>query len=294
MKEYRFRGETEVLDDKARAKAPGQFAALRDGCTHYEIAGPPDPVITVLVHGFSVPNYIWDPTFTGLVSAGLRVLRYDLMGRGYSDRPDLVYNLACYDRQLFDLLNALNIDKPIHLVGLSMGGAVAVGFADRHPERIRKLVLIDPAGMPMKQSPVMNLIRIPYLGEWLFDTFAEKLLVSSLAKDFHTLDKVQELEARYREQMQYRGFKRALISTLRYGPLTTMAEAYARVGEHPRPLLLIWGKEDRTVPFEVSDRVRAALPNAEFHAIDGAGHIPHYEQPDLINPLLIKFLTGDP
>jgi pimeloyl-ACP methyl ester carboxylesterase len=291
MAGYRFRGETKVLDDTERASAPGQFVALTDGVTHYEVAGPVNQMMTVLVHGFSVPYFIWDPTFTGLASARLRVLRYDLFGRGYSDRPDTVYNQACFDRQLVDLLDALAVDKPINLIGLSMGGAVAVGFADNHPERVSRLALIDPAGMPMKQSPLMGIMRIPGMGEWLFDNFAEKLLVARLAKDFYTRDKVQEFEARYRVQMQYIGFKRALISTLRNGPMQSMAEAYAHVGQHPRPALLIWGKEDRTVPFDLSQKVREALPNAAFYAVDNAGHIPHYEHPELINPLLIKFLT---
>ncbi len=293
MKGYRFQGETKVLDVAARATAPGQFVALADGFTHYEIAGPTNQAATVLVNGFSVPYFIWDPTFAGLTSAGLRTLRYDLIGRGYSDRPDIVYNQACYERQLVELLAALDIDKPINLIGLSMGGAIAIGFADKHPEIVGKLVLIDPAGMPMKQSLLVKLIRIPRFGEWLFDLLAEKLLIAGLAKDVYTREKAQEFAARYREQMQYSGFKRALISTLRDGPLQTMAEAYTRVGRHTRPILLIWGKEDRTVPFEISHKVRSALPNAEFHAIGGAGHAPHYEQPALINPLLLKFLTGD-
>ena len=292
MKDFRFRGETVVLDDIAREAAPGKFVALTEGITHYEIDGPPSQTVTVLVPGFSVPYFIWDPTFRGLVSAGLRVLRYDLFGRGYSDRPDIAYNQDCFEQQLVDLLNTLDIEKPINLIGLSMGGAIAVGFADKHPERVRKLVLINPAGMPMKQSPLMNLMHIRGLGEWLFDTFAEKLIVASLAKDNYTRSKVPELQAKYREQMQYCGFKRALISTLRNGPLHTMTENYERVGRHPRPVLLIWGKEDRTVPFAFSFKVRSALPNAEFHAIGGTGHIPHYEQPALINSLLIQFLTG--
>lgn len=292
MTKYRFTSETKMLDAAARESASGQFVALTDGITHYELAGSPEQVTTVLVHGFSVPYFIWEPTFAGLASAGLRVLRYDLFGRGFSDRPEIVYNQACFDKQLGDLLIALGIDKPINLIGLSMGGAIAIGFADKHPELVGKLALIDPAGMPVKHLPLLKVIHIPYVGEWLFDHFAEKLVVANLAKDFYTRDKVKELEARYREQMQYRGFRSALLSTLRYGPLSTMADAYARVGKHPRPVLLIWGKEDRTVPFELSHLVRAALPNAEFHAIDGTGHIPHFEQPEIINPLLIKFLIG--
>lgn len=289
VKAYRFHGETKVIDEHTRKEAPGQFALLTDGITHYELVGSRNQEVTILVHGFSVPYFIWDPTFAGLTTAGLRVLRYDLFGRGFSDRPDVVYNQACFDRQLTELLNVLDIDKPVNLVGLSMGGAVAIGFADKHPKRVDKLALIDPAGMPMKQSPLMKLIHIQGLGEWLFDTFAEKLIVASLAKDYYTLNKVAELQDKYRVQMQYSGFKRALISTLRKGPLQTMAEAFERVGRHPRPVLLIWGKRDRTVPFEINGMVRRALPNAEFHSIEDAGHIPHYEQPELINPLLIEF-----
>jgi pimeloyl-ACP methyl ester carboxylesterase len=172
-----------------------------------------------------------------------------------------------------------------------MGGAIAIGIADRHPDLVHRLVLVDPAGMPVKQSPLIAILKVPYLGEWLFDYFAEKLLVAGLAKDLHTREKVTALEARYRVQMQYVGFKRALISTLRHGPIHTMERAYQRVGQNPIPILLIWGREDRTVPFKLIDAIRAALPNAEFHAIDGAGHVPHYEVPDIINPLIIRFLS---
>jgi len=56
-------------------------------------------------------------------------------------------------------------------------------------------------------------------------------------------------------------------------------------------VLLIWGQEDRMVPFETSEQVLAAMPQAEFHPIDDAGHIPHYEKPDVVNPLLIEFLN---
>lgn len=290
-KSYRFHGESKEIDAAVRESAPGHFITLTDGCTHYELSGPTDQTVTVLIHGFSAPYFIWDPTFQALVSAGLRVLRYDLFGRGYSDRPDIDYDQASYDRQLVDLLEALHLESPVNLVGLSMGGAIAVGIADRHPDLVHRLVLVDPAGLPAKQSPLMVILKVPYLGEWLFDHFAEKSLVAGLAKDLHTREKVTALEARYRVQMQYAGFKRALISTLRHGPIHTMERAYQRVGQNSLPILLIWGREDRTVPFKLSDAIRAALPNAEFHAIDGAGHVPHYEVPDIINPLIIRFLS---
>ena len=56
------------------------------------------------------------------------------------------------------------------------------------------------------------------------------------------------------------------------------------------PTLLLWGKDDRTVPFEHNADIRAAIPQAEFHAIEHCGHIPHYEKPDEVNPILMEFL----
>ena len=82
-----MRGETKRLTPEVRTGLPGNFIQLSDGVVHYELAGPEDAPVVVLVHGFSVPFFIWDPTFEGLSEAGFRVLRYDLYGRGFSDRP---------------------------------------------------------------------------------------------------------------------------------------------------------------------------------------------------------------
>ena len=92
-----------------RRATPGQFVRLTDGYTHYEIAGPPAGHVVVLAAGFSVPYYIWDPTFNALAEAGFRVLRYDYYGRGFSDRPDVPYTQAFYVRQLGELLDSLKV-----------------------------------------------------------------------------------------------------------------------------------------------------------------------------------------
>ncbi len=70
-----------------------------------------------------------------------------------------------------------------------------------------------------------------------------------------------------------------------------MADAYARVGKQERRVLLIWGREDNTVPFAVSENVVSLMPNVDFHPIDDAGHVPHLEQPGLVNQLLVDFLS---
>ena len=288
-----FRGETNQLNKATRSQAPGQFVSLVDGMVHYEMVGPADAQTVVLVHGFSVPYYIWDPTFAALTEAGFRVLRYDLYGRGYSDRPDVVYGQDLYDRQLVNLLQALHIEKPVDLVGLSMGGPIATTFTDRHPSQVRRLMLIDPAGFTSQKAWSARLIQMPVLGEWLLNWFGDKILVSKLDQDFYQPAQLAQFTKKYRTQMQYKGFKRALLSTLRSGILGDLGQTFFRVGQQKRPVLLIWGEHDHTVPFALNEKVRAAIPHAEFHAIAQAAHIPHYERPEIVNPILLRFLSNE-
>ena len=285
------------LDAAARTAALGSFVTLPGGVTHYETSNVgagadvdrQTPVI--LVHGFSVPSFVWEPTFAGLARADIPVIRYDLFGRGYSDRPRTTYSIDLFERQLADLIEALDLAGPVDIAGLSMGGAVSIGFADRRPEMVRRLALFDPAGFPLPSSPAMKLLHVPVLGEIAMATVGKRMMISGLSQDFHDPAQLPGLADQYMKQMQYPGFLRALLSTIRHGPIQTMADAYGRVGRHPRPVLLVWGENDTTVPFAISGQVRAALPRAEFHAIEGAGHVPHLEQPELINRILVGFLT---
>ena len=149
---FMLNGEDRVLNDRVRAGQEGEFIRLSDGYTHYQWAGPKDGQVVVLLHGFSIPYYLWDYTFKDLAEAGFRVLRYDLYGRGYSDRPGSDYGPVLFERQLSELLDAMKIKGPVDLVGVSMGGAITIHYAAKHHEKIRKIVLISPYGFPQKTS----------------------------------------------------------------------------------------------------------------------------------------------
>ena len=286
-----YLGETKTLNVITRTQLPGDFIQLRDGVTHFELKGPKDASTVVLVHGFSVPAYIWDPTFEALSGAGLRVLRYDLFGRGTSDRPNTEYGPDLFDNQLLDLLGALGIDKPVDLIGLSMGGPIVTTFSDRHPELVRKLVLIDPVGArPFTISPLQKYFTLFGVGELLLGWFGKKILLKDMKQDFYKPKNIVKFLAKYKDQMTYRGFKWALLSTYRAGMIGDFSSTYQRVGNQERPKLLIWGREDPTLPVAHSQDILDAMPKTILHIIESAGHIPHYEQPEIVNPLLLNFL----
>lgn len=294
-----MRGETKELDEAARDGAGGSFIQLPQGITHYELGNPLDDHTVVLVHGFSVPYFIYDPTFDFLLQAGYRTLRYDLFGRGFSDRPRARYDLDFFVTQLADLLDALHFTpiasgaspRRLSLVGLSMGGPIIAAFAVRNPGRVDNMVLIDPVGAkPIALSPLLKAAKLPLVAEAVLGLLGGEFLVNSVADDFFDPTLVEHFQARYRIQMQYKGFGGAILSTLRNDMLGSFTDEYKALGRLNTPVLLFWGRRDATVPFEHSHEIRALIPQAEFHAIEHCGHIPHYEKPGEVNPILVDFL----
>lgn len=278
-----------ILSPANRAGLSGQFITLPGGVTHYQLTGPADGPLVVLVHGFSVASYTWDRTVPALADAGFRVLTYDLYGRGYSDRPSGPYDLNLFTTQLDDLLTALQIDKPVDVIGLSMGGYITADFTARHPERVRRVALLAPQSTSMGSDPRTNLATLPGLGEYLFTVYLGPFYMSDSSGEFESSHDSTAWRDRYLEMMNYAGFRNALLSTLR-----TMTgdpyEAYRALGQLDRPVLLLWGEDDDTSPAANAPRVMEAVPQAELHLIPGARHAFAYEFPEVVNPLLVAFL----
>jgi pimeloyl-ACP methyl ester carboxylesterase len=288
---FSYRDETKDLNEFTRKELSGSFIELPDGVTHYELSNPEKEDTVILVHGFSVPYFIFDPTFAFLTESGFRVVRYDLFGRGFSDRPDTRYNLDFFVKQLGDLLDALRFTRPVSLVGLSTGGPITAAFTARFPERVDKLVLIAPVGAkPLPISRILKVATMPIVGEAIIVLLGSESMVKNIASDLFDRELVGQFQVKYIAQMQYKGFKRGILSSLRNSLLNPILEIYERVGKLGKPVLLFWGRNDPTVPFKHSDPLRVAIPNIEFHAIKNCGHIPHYEKPDEVNPILLEFL----
>jgi pimeloyl-ACP methyl ester carboxylesterase len=290
--ELPMRGERHRLTPAVRASLPGGFIQLSDGVTHYQCEGPPDAPVVVLVHGFSVPYFIWDTTWDALIGAGYRALRYDLFGRGYSDRPFAANDLSLFTRQLADLLEALNIQQVHAILGLSMGGMVAANFTRLRPEWVARLGLFDPAGFPTRYPFYLHFLTLPLVGELIFGLIGENLYRTLAGNDFYDPSLVDTFADRFLLQTQYKGFRRSLLSTIRSGILEGGEQVYPAIGGMGIPVLLVWGEHDRAVPIELSQKMLTAIPQADFHPIPNSGHIPHYEHADQVNPILLEFLNN--
>lgn len=280
------------MDTAAREKAPGKLAKLSDGTTHYELAGPESGPRVVLIHGVSGPMAVWDAVVPRLAAAGFRVLRYDHFGRGYSDRIDVDHDLALYDRQLVELLDAVGWREPVAAIGSSMGGIVVTQLAIQHPERVSRVVLVGPAGFPIELTLGARALGMPLLGAYLMRTFGDRMLASHHRKYFVDPTKCEAAQAAFEEQLAYNGTKRSIRSTMNHMPVNDFSAGYQRLGASAKPVLLVWGRDDRTLPFSRHVRAIELVPQAKLVPIDAAAHLPQVEQLDAFASAVIPFLTG--
>jgi pimeloyl-ACP methyl ester carboxylesterase len=286
--------ERRTLDAAARAEAPGRFVRLKDGVTHYEIAGPDTGRLVVLAAGFSVPGYIWDSLHQGLADSGFRIVRYDYYGRGWSDRPDAAYDQDLFVRQLAGLLDSLGVTAPVDLAGLSFGGAIITSFADRHPSRIRTLIYVDPVfntGRPLppeERSVWAWNVHMVFRGG--SDAMAEGQLFDFLHSERHP-----DWVARYRIQQRFKGTRESLRRTRAAIAVAPHQRVQLeKLGATPTPVLIVWGRQDPVAPFGESKALLAAIPGATFVPVDSAAHLPHLEQPNVVVPAVVRFLRGEP
>ncbi|MBL7872710.1 MAG: alpha/beta hydrolase [Cyclobacteriaceae bacterium] len=281
--------ETSEKDaDFRKTVSTGSFVKLSAGYTYYEFENKSADTLLVMVHGFSVPAYIWDSTYHAAVSRGYGALRFDVYGRGYSDNPDVVYDVALYTQQLKDLLDALNITQKINLMGLSYGGRTLSAFAFQYPERIQKLIYVDPAGFEtiteMPDYPVM-------VSEEEIKAFKQSESYSTMAQgqlsDFYDPTPFTGWDKKYETMMKFKGFVRALLSTRKNSP--SLEAEQKQIALSGIPVYCFWGAHDTVVKLDdVRANLNDRLPNAQLFVIPNAGHLPHMEQATEFNSILFN------
>lgn len=281
------------MSDGRRGSAPGLFAELSQGVTHYQITGPAEGPLVVCVHGLTTPSFVWGPLSKGLTAAGFRVLVYDLYGRGYSDRPEGTQDKAFFNQQLDDLLRHLEIDVPFHLIGYSMGGAISAGFAATHPARVRRLVLLASAGMTRIETPLLRFIRERGIaGKWLMLAAYPRQFRRGIRAECAAQTVSPEVSEGQFAQLTYQGFIPAVLSSLRGILHHPLQGEHMAIHENGLPVLAIWGGEDSVIAPTAMGQLAAWNRDVIHEVIDDAGHGLPYTHTDEILPYIIRFLPA--
>ncbi|MGC3937866.1 alpha/beta fold hydrolase [Roseobacter sp. EG26] len=261
------------MNDAARANAPGEFATLSQGVTHYQWSGPAEGPIALCIHGLTTPSFVWGGITKGLVLMGYRVLTYDLYGRGFSDRPRGKQDRAFFLQQLGDLLEDQRVEDNITVIGYSMGGAIASIFAASQPHRISRLILLAPAGMSnIRKGLIGFAARTPILGTWLMLEFYPTLLRKGLKAEKDQPSSVAGINAMQDAELNWRGFVPSVHASLRGMLAEDLQPDHQILRNENVPVLAIWGREDDVIPLSSAETLAGWNPDVQNQVIDGAGH----------------------
>ncbi|SMX39475.1 alpha/beta fold hydrolase [Maliponia aquimaris] len=256
-----------------RDAAPGGFAKLPSGTTHYQWFGPESGPVTVCIHGLTTPSFVWQGLVPHLVKAGQRVLTYDLYGRGYSDAPRGAQTPAFFIRQLTELLAHVQVPAPVTLIGYSMGGAIAACMAAQAPERIARLVLLAPAGMGHDLGSLSRrAAQVPLIGDWLFHMAYPGILHTGIESERGTPGSVPDIADQQLFQLTRRGYLRAVLSSLRGQLARPLEDEHCRIARAGTPVLAIWGRDDSVIPIRAMGTLAQWNRSAHQEVIAGAGH----------------------
>ncbi|MBN2907659.1 MAG: alpha/beta fold hydrolase [Rhodobacteraceae bacterium] len=266
------------MDDTARRAAPGRFADLPSGRTHYRWDGPLRGPVAVCLHGLTVSGPILDGVAEGLARMGFRVLRYDLYGRGFSDRPPGAQDSAFFLRQLDEMLTHEGLEGDLTLVGYSMGGAIATAFAAEAPHRVDRLILLASAGLGTAPPALARIaIDLPILGDWLVQVTGG-WQIRRMARAFAAMPDLpqgggQALIAAQIAETRFRGFLPAVLSSLRHLLARDMTQAHRKLARGDIPVLALWADADEVIPPTAPGRLAAIDRRAMQQAIPGASHV---------------------
>jgi pimeloyl-ACP methyl ester carboxylesterase len=279
MKYFVALGEERRLDAATRQSLRGSFIPLSDGVTHYELAGPEDGDLVVLIGGLTIPLFYWDAMARELHAHGLRTLAYSCYGRGYSDRVRARYDEALFVRQLAEITRKLSPGARIHLVGTSMGALIAMAYAAQHAGTLATLTFAGPAGLAEKAAMPPWLTRrdrlSAFVGRWL----GRRILKKHLGHNVRDPQRAAELASMVLDAYQYEGSMFSLFSTLQNFSFVSRTELYRGVQALRVPKLLMWGDNDQVTPITQMETARSLLLPQHCHVIRDCGHMAPYERP---------------
>jgi pimeloyl-ACP methyl ester carboxylesterase len=268
--------------------------------TRYWMEGDGSPVI--LLHGISNCVEDWLLNFP-VIAEQHRVYALDLLGHGKTDKPlSASYGFDDFARFVRDFMDTLGL-KSAHLVGHSLGGAIALTIAENSPEYVKKLVLIDSGGLSPEIGTILRLVAVPGLGEVLgqivFQGDVEKRIkMQRQSWPDPTVVPDEMIRLKY-SATQWQNIRKTYFKALRssMNPWGMKKSAYAPIvnglSSLRMPVLVVWGKEDDLVPVSQAQIVKDKVPQARIEIFENCKHDPMVVNPERFNRLLLDFLQEE-
>ena len=255
--------------------------------TNYHDVGSGKPVLLIHGSGPGVTAWAnWRLTIP-VLAAGSRVIAPDMVGFGFSERPEGVrYGMDAWVAQAVGLLDALEIEST-DIVGNSFGGGLALALAIRHPKRVRKLVLMGSVGVPFTLTPGLDLA-------WGYEPSIANMrkLLDVFAYDRNLVtDELAEL--RYKASIQP-GFQEAFSSMFpapRQNGVDALTSREEDIRALPHEALVIHGREDQIIPLANSVTLASMISRSQLHVFGRCGHWTQIEHAARFNRLVSNFLT---
>jgi pimeloyl-ACP methyl ester carboxylesterase len=280
---------TDRETEAAQADA-GRVIDLPGGDLQVREDGPADKPAVVLLHGFACSLGWWDDMVPAL-ARDHRVIRFDLLGHGGSEKPKQGYGMESQARLVAGALDRLRVRRAA-VVGHSMGGSVGTALAELRPAMVESLVILDsPSASGDAQLPLTaRLGFVPVLGQAINrlvpDSMVRNGLGSAFAEGFDVPDRFVD---DFRD-MTYTSYDDSHRGSDDYSEERGLAE---RLADESVPLLVVFGAEDDLVEPESAQGYRK-VPGARIVVLDGVGHSPHVERPRATARLVNDFLDRRP
>jgi pimeloyl-ACP methyl ester carboxylesterase len=237
----------------------------------------------VLIHGLGASAERWSQVIP-IFAEQFRVVVPDLIGFGYSDKPLVDYTPEFFLDFLEKFFVESKIDRP-NIIGSSLGGQLSAEYASSHSQNIEKLVLVSPAGAMKQSTPALD----AYIMAALYpnDQSAKNAFEMMEASGEDIED---EIVSGFVERMRLPNAKLAFMSTilgLKNSELIT-----SKLPSISVPTLIIWGANDPVIPINYADDFVSSIQDCRFFRMDGCGHTPYVQDPNVFASKVLEFLNG--
>ncbi|TVY30503.1 Dihydrolipoyllysine-residue acetyltransferase component of acetoin cleaving system [Lachnellula hyalina] len=264
---------------------PGTTIPSSWGYTHYYIFKPSSPPTgrnVILVHGGGTPAIGIAPLAFALAGKGENVVLYDTWGHGLSSTPLAPHTPALYHHQLLELLLHFGWSSA-HVLGFSLGGAIAASFTVTHPTAVESLVLVAPAGL-WKKSDKSWYDAFIEDGGWGREWLAQRKIIDAIEgldarpvegwKERLKNGEIDPVAAQIWQMKNHRGHVASLVGSFRGGIVFDLHETYRELSKSKMETLVVLGGEDEVFPMEMMKRelLESVQWKKGMKVVDRAGH----------------------